>query len=186
MKKKKMQLLAMAILLLLLVGAYFAIRQYNKGKEAKEEENAAQTTWLVEEAGEAVREFSYDLNGETYHFVRENDTWKCEERKDVPLRDALINLMVNNVAPLAMESKLDNVSNLDDYGLATPKQTIRLKTQNKEYVLKLGDGNSLTGSCYLMVEGDGTVYVVSSIMESACTYALDDLIQKETEESSAK
>ena len=182
MKKKGLQMLCMAVGLLALLGIWLGIRHYNTEAAKKEAENLTETILVVPEGSDEITAFSYNLDGITYRFVKGEDGWVYEGDPEMKLIQSDFTYILYYLAPLTATNKWDAAGlNLEDYGLAEPAQTICITTTTKEYVLQVGDVNTLTGECYLLKDGENAVYAVGSSLASACTQTPEELKQVEEE-----
>lgn len=183
MKKKRAQLIGMIVLLILFVIAFFALKKLN----ARQEENAAGETVeklpIISEDMDEVLELSYDYEGDNVHLIKEDGTWHLEGDRENEVKQTIVNEMLYYLAPLSAVSKLDNPMGLEEYGLASPTQTINVKTASAEYVLLVGDCNDFTGCFYLKVDGSNDVYTVTDKVANACAYKNEELIKKTEEET---
>ena len=90
MKKQPKQFFLLLVALVVLVGGYFGLRAYNKASDEKAEqalEEAAVT--MIDAKLEAVAAFSYDHNGETYTYEKENGIWYYAPDHSLKLQQGL-------------------------------------------------------------------------------------------------
>lgn len=180
MKRQRTQLLILVLVLCALAAAFFGIRQYNKvqaQKPAEEEESIS----VIDAAKDDVTAFSYDYEGETYSFEKEDDTWYAAEDHSLNIKQTRMTSMLGGVSPLTATQVIENVTDLAQYGLVTPQRTITLETAGASYILYVGDENELTSSYYVSLPSTDTVYVVSASSINRFNYALEDLIEEEEE-----
>ncbi len=182
MKRQRTQLLILVVVLCALGAAFFGIRQYNKIQAQKpvEEEDIIS---VIDAATEEVTAFSYDYEGETYCFEKEDETWYAAEDHSLNIKQTRITSMLGGVTPLTATQVVENVTDLAQYGLVTPQRTIALETAGASYILYVGDKNELTSSFYVSTPSTDTVYVVSSSAINRFNYALEDLVEEEEESS---
>ena len=183
MKKKRLQLLGMAALLLIFVIAFFGLKKYNAKQEEKEAQETTDTIQIISEDLDEVVALSYDYNGDQVNLVKENGTWYLEGDREASLKQSTINQMLYYLAPMSAVARLDAPKELSEYGLDTPSQTIRMKTASAEYTLLVGDCNDITGYFYLKKDGDGDVYTVAYSVAYACAYTSEELIETPEEET---
>ena len=95
MKKQRKQFLAITIVLVFLIAATAGMKLYNKNAEtAKEKEAAADTIYITQTAAEDITAFSYELNGETFSFTKQDGTWSYDQDPSVNLdQDAVESLL---------------------------------------------------------------------------------------------
>ena len=76
MKKQPKQFLLLVVALAVLVVGYFGLRAYNKASDEKAEQAPEESAVAVIDAKpEDVAAFSYDHNGETYTYEKEDGIW---------------------------------------------------------------------------------------------------------------
>ena len=119
-KKKKKKGLTLGLLLLLLavlIGGLFGLRALNKAQEEKADgETAEEKTYIVSRDIKStdITEFSYQCEGETLTFVKEDDTWKYKDNKDMELNQSKFTTMTGSLAGLTAKSCLLYTSDAAD------------------------------------------------------------------------
>jgi len=185
MKKQKKQLIVMLLVLALLAVGYVLLQRYNASKE---KENATDTTeQLFDQFGNEtdssqVTELSYYVDGELCSFIKEGDVWKAKEDKELTIKQSPVNTMVSSVVGTYIVSRLEDVTDLLQYGLEEPVNTITLKVAGTEHVIKVGDSNEMTSCLYLQMDDSSIVYVVSSGIPNSFNQGLNDLVEEEETE----
>lgn len=180
MKKQSGQLLILLLVLAGLTAAFFGLKQYNKVQSEKEEDDGI--TIFDTERDDIVK-LTYDYEGETYCFEKEDDTWYDAEDHTLNIEQYLIKNMLSSVAPLKAEQIIENVTDMNQYGLAEPSRTIQYETEDAAYVFEVGDYNSVSSVHYIRKPGENTVYAVSSSTVTVFNKTKDDLINTTAEES---
>lgn len=176
MGKQFKQLLILLLVLVLLIGGFFGIKQYNRVQSEKPEEITDIT--VIDVALEDIVRFSYDYEEVVYTFVKEEDTWYYEEDKSIPINQSSIKAMLNRVAPLTAKQKLTDVTDMIQYGLDEPSRWIEYATAKESYRIELGDKNSVASIYYMRKNSEDTVYVVEPQVFTVFEKDLEDL--KET------
>lgn len=176
MGKQFKQLLILLLVLVLLIGGFFGIKQYNRVQSEKPEEITDIT--VIDVALEDIVRFSYDYEEVVYTFVKEEDTWYYEEDKSIPINQSSIKAMLNRVAPLTAKQKLTDVTDMIQYGLDEPSRWIEYATAQESYRIELGDKNSVASIYYMRKNSEDTVYVVEPQVFTVFEKDLEDL--KET------
>lgn len=182
MKKQKRQMVILLLVFAALLALFFGVKQYNKiqaQKPAEEEEVIA----VIDAAAEDVIRISYDYDGESNTFEKEEDTWYAAEDHSLNIKQTRLTNMAGAVTPLEAGQRIEDVTDLSQYGLTEPQRTITIETAAKSYILYVGDKNELTSSYYVCLPGETVVYTVSTSDISRFDYALADLIEEEEEES---
>lgn len=181
MKKQQKQLVILVIVLLLLVAGYFGAQKYSETQRAKEAEEVS--IYAIDLLSSDVTEMSYTNGEEEYAFVLEDGVWKYKEDKELSLIQSRLETMVNNVAKVAIESQIENVTDLSEYGLEEPKQVITFTAGGKGYEIAVGDFNSLSALDYICIDGSDVVYAVETTLSDAFDYTLEELIEEVEEET---
>lgn len=180
MKKQRVQMLVLIVVLCALAAAFFGIRQYNKIQAEKPVEEEEQVI-VIDAAAEEVTAFSYDYEGENCSFEKEEDIWYIAGDHSLNVTQSRMTTMLSGVTPLTATQVIENVTDLEQYGLAEPQRTITVETVGASYILYVGEKNDLTSSYYVSLPSTDTVYVVSASDINRFNYSLEDLIEVEEE-----
>lgn len=184
MEKQKKQVFILAVLLLVLVVAYFAIHIYNGKQEEKESaKEEAEKIYVTNDAVEDITAFSYVLDGETLSFTKSGDEWTYDGDTGCNLDESVIETMLGKIASITADECLSEPEPLDSYGLDAPSGQITFTTDKETVTLLIGNRNAITGSYYLKKDGDDKVYLVSSTVAAACTKSISDLLAEEDTET---
>ena len=181
MKKQKKQLLWMVLVLLLLVGGYFGVQKYNQAQAEKETEDDSLYALNVDSS--EVTELSYTYEGVEYAFVLEDDVWKYRDDETLNLIQSRLNTMAEKLASLAVESQIDNVTDMSVYGLEEPEKVITFLAGGISYKITVGDYNSMSGMDYININDSNVVYAVETGFVDAFDYALEELVEEVEEET---
>lgn len=187
MKKQQKQILLLLVILIVLGAALFGVKQYNKAQTQKPAEPEGEV--IINVNPEDIVRFSYDYNGETYTFEKEEDTWYYAEDHSLKLLQYRTANLPDGVAPLTAKQVIENVGDLSQYGLTEPQRTITYETESASYILYVGDNNQMTSSYYVCMPSDATVYVVASSAINRFDVTVEDLIdtsEEEAEEASSE
>lgn len=182
MKKQRVQILALAVVLLALAGAFLGIRYFNQVQAQKPAEEEEVIT-VINPAEEDVRVMSYTYEGETITFELEGDTWYDAEDHSLKLRQYMLSVMAGEVAPLTAEKKIENVTDMEQYGLTQPQASVTVETTSGSYTWYIGDKNDVTGDYYVSLPDDDTVYTVSADVVSRFQRPVEELYDDEETES---
>lgn len=160
MKRQKKQMLALVLLLAVLCGAFFGIRYYN-GRQADTQQADSRITIIDMDPEELVR-FSYTYEGETYSYEKEDGVWYYAGDHDLKLLQYRTGNLTSGVAPLKTEQIIENVTDMEQYGLKEPQRTITFETASQSYILYVGDRNEVTASYYVCLPSGTEVYLVDT------------------------
>ncbi len=180
MKNQSKQLMTLLLVLVFLVAGFVGLKQYNKVQSEKPKED--DTITIIDVAKEDVVKFSYDYEGVTYSFEKEDDTWYYADDHSITLNQNSINAMVNRIAPLTAEQVITDVTDMTQYGLDEPAKRIQFETVTASYIVELGDFNDVASVYYAKLPSESTVYTVMSPVMTVFNRDLEDLVE-EVEES---
>lgn len=179
MKKQRRQMLLLLALLAVVTAGFFGLKQYNKvHSELPEEEDSI---IIVDMNRDDIEKFSYDYEGETYHFVKEGDTWYYTDDKSLQLDQSSIKLKIMKACPMTAEQVIENVTDMTQYGLDEPSKTLQFETATESVILYVGDYNSVSKVYYMCKPSESTVYTVTSPNVTVFNYALEELIEEAEE-----
>ncbi|MCR5754587.1 MAG: DUF4340 domain-containing protein [Acetatifactor sp.] len=177
MSKSMKQLLTSAIVLVALVVALFAVKQYQKAQSKKPQENTDIT--LVDINQDDIKRISYDYGGETYTFVKKDDTWCYEQDQSLNITQYMITSMAGKLAPLTATGAIENVTDVGQYGLDDTARKIVWETSDSTYEIEVGDYNTISAVNYIKFPSENTVYTVKSATVTAFEKSLDDVVEEE-------
>ena len=181
MKKQKRPLLVLLIVLGVFVAGYFGIQKYvdfMEQKKAAQEE--LEKIYLNDLEADDIERITYIYNEESYSFVKEGEVWVSSEDKTLPIIQTKLENMAGKLAATEAETKIENVTDLSQYGLETPVRTITYMANGVEQTWNVGDYNSLSYVYYISDKADSSVvYTVSSSFLTGFNYSLEELIEVE-------
>lgn len=150
-------LLAVGILGICLLG----LQRYNAYLEANKPQKPVYQVVSVPKAD--VVSFSYDYMKKHYTFEKKDGIWYYTEDETLELDQKRIQKTADKMAALTAEKVMNDVTDLDQYGLIEPKRTFSFQTAEESYEFALGDHNDLTYVYYLQdVSDTETVYAITS------------------------
>lgn len=181
MGKQKKHMLILLLLLLLLIGGYFGLQAYHDWSERKETEKKQQESIFVTDyESEEILSLSYDYEGRVYLFERNGEEWIYPQDPGINIDEDSLEDMAERIAKVAAEEKIENVTDLSQYGLDNPSRTVAFTAPDGEYVLYLGDYNSVISRYYMYTAGDNTVvYTVNANIYNAFSKDLESLVEEE-------
>ena len=184
MKKQKKQFLFFVVALFVLIGAYFGVDKYVAYVESKAtEEELSGKTYITDLDATAIQKIGFEYAGESLSFIKENDVWVYEEDKTLEIKQEKINAMAEAVAKLAVENKIETVTDLTQYGLTAPSRNVSFTANDVEYMWYVGNMNDLTGVYYMHEASDPTtVYTVTANFLSNFNYGIGGLVVEEATE----
>ncbi len=177
MRKQGKQLIILLLVLVLLIAGFFGVKKYNEIQTEKPEEESGVA--VIEVAKEDIISFSYDYEGITYSFEKEEDTWHYTGDRSLSIDQTTIAVMLNRVAPFTAEQGLGEVSDFNQYGLEEPLKTITYSTADQSYTIQIGGYNSVATVYYAKLAGDNKVYTVISPVKTVFDRDMEDWVEKE-------
>lgn len=189
MAKKSVKLIAGTGVLICLAGVYFLLGRYNEQNEEAAADAASGET-ILEIDTENLVSASFSIDGTKQTFVKDGDEWILEGDDTFPVDSSALLSCLSGLTPLKAQRTLTDVSDLSEYGLDEPQNTVTLTdAEGSQTVITFGDANANTTDDYLMLDEDtATVYTVESsfldsLSKNLYDYALsDDLPQLQTDE----
>lgn len=173
--KRGKKLLALLLVLVLVLGATYAVTILNPENEQVEEETAT-TVFTVD--ADTVTYISWDYY-EPVGFEKIDDQWVYVEDSQFPLNSSYIDTMLDVLTEVTAYKTIEAVEDWDQYTLEAPYCEITLIADGIDYTLKIGEENALGGQRYFST-GDGNAYLIDSSVLDAFTYELYDLLVMES------
>ena len=157
MKRSGKLLLLLAVLAVLGVGAYAAIKL---GEQAEAREKAAESTeketYAVEDiSAEDVTKISWQFKDTDLSFTKENGAWVNTRDAAFPVNESMIESQIKSVTAITTGKEIQNTGDKAQFGFDKPALTVTLN-DSIEYVF--GDSTNLMQGRYLML--GGKVYIV--------------------------
>lgn len=179
MKKQKIQLLILAVVCLLCVGAYFGARYLGNVEENEETETFTATDFSVSDVIELIVSGDYPLN-----FTKDNEVWKNAQDRNASISQSMVESLLTQIHHVTSDTCIENPEDLGQYGLDEPSMTITVTLKNgSSIILNIGDANGMTDDYYLQVEGNDSVYTLSPSVVSAFEKTPEDFMEETETES---
>lgn len=111
-------------------------------------------------------------------------TFTIEGIEDLNVNYTLTSSVGNNSSTLNSDSTVEeNATDLEKYGLASPQAKVTVKTASESKTILVGNESPVSGETYCMVDGENTVYLVTtssiSVFTNADTYFISNTILSE-------
>ncbi len=185
MKREQNHFTIALVLLVILLGGYYGVKEYIAEQAAKEEEEAQEAQVTVTDfAAEDVIKVSYTYEDSTVTFEYQEDGWIYPKDTTKEIDASLVETLIENYTNIVTEDPITGEKALDEYGLETPAGTISFTFSDEtELICNVGDYNSVLGEYYFMTEGNPDIYLVSGSLVSPLSKDVEDYVVEEEEET---
>lgn len=182
MKKQKIQMLILCLLLFVLVGVFFVLRNYNNRQSESDTEEVTYTVLTLEEAD--VKAFSFSGGSETVSLEKQEDEWIATEEPDMVLEQDSVTSLLNYVLDIQAQMQIEAVTDFAQYGFDDPLATVTLTLQDGTvYEIVFGHYNEITAQYYMKLENSDAVYILSDNLGYHFQISLEDLKKVETQDT---
>ena len=173
MNRQTKQLLALAGVLAVGLGAYAALRVWNAGEEERE---AAQADYVLQLSD--VTALSFDSGDGPLSFTLEETGWTWDGDSEFPVNGTELDALREDLTALKAERIIPEPDALADYGLEEPAYTLTARTGSGESTtLLLGSLDPGGSHRYAMLDGGTEVYTVDGSITSSLDSELLDLME---------
>ena len=174
-KKRGLKIAGGVLLLVVLLAVYLLLKNHNA--QAEQEAGSTEEEEGVEIAAVAADDISrltFEISGEDVSWVHGDDGWSLETDSSFPVDQDQMTNLTNQLESITASRTLENVENLDEYGLSVPSNVIQVEeTDGSSLKITIGDQNSSTGDCYIYLNDDTqTVYTVASALQTVFSGSL--------------
>lgn len=184
MDGQKKQFIGICILVVLCAAAYFGLKTYNEKAAEKEQQEAEdKKVEAVSIDKEKVKSFSYQVDGNTLTFEKEEDTWYDKDDHSINIDQDAISTMLDAVAEVTAEEKLENVEDTSEYGFDSPTNVLTFEMEDGTRTITIGMQNEITSEYYIMDNNSDAIYVVTTNLSATFSKSVEDVTAKEEEET---
>ncbi len=183
MKKKLLPILISVIVIFLLLGVYFLLkdRSGNSGGDDSSGTASSGTEYLIKDDSTKVDQFSYTKDGKELSFVYSEDKgWKYEKDTSLVLNSDQVQDSLKYLWEVSVKRTLTDVaeSDLSGFGLDHPAEVIKYTLQGgKQVSLSIGAENTTITAYYAYLNDDpSTVYLISAGIENVYRHPLEDYL----------
>lgn len=176
MKGQRKQLLVLLAVLAVLGGCFWGLRQYNRAQSGNPGEKDGETVLSVNQ--EDIIKISYNYEGQDFTFEKEGEVWYYAPDHSLNIMQYRIDTMLRNISEITASDLIKNPADAVQYGLEEPQRKITFETADAQYVIYVGDYNSMTGVYYISMPSDPTVYAVPDMTVNAFNYTVEDLTEE--------
>lgn len=173
MKKKGLPLLIGIVVLVFLTVAYVILVKHNTETVEEVEDT---TVKMFDLENEDVATLRFTLDGKEETFTLEGDTWSLASDAAFEVDSSKMSTLLDTVTGMAASRKLENVTDLSEYGLDEPVQTLVLTmADGTVYTICWGGTNDVTGDDYVYIkEKESVVYTVDYSVLEALGESIED------------
>ncbi len=174
MKRFKRLYVLMGILALACV-VTFAVSRYETYKETIRTSDEI----ILELSPDSVQSLSWEYDGQTLAFHREEETWTYDEDAAFPVDQEKIGDLLSLFEEFGVSFIIEDAEDLGMYGLDDPVCTINLTLDDDQaYAITLGDFSTMDSQRYVSI-GDGNVYLVQTDPLDYFDLEIRDLIDQD-------
>lgn len=169
MKKERTLLIVLLAVLIVCAGVYAGLKAWNGGADDREDAQATRVASM-----EDISEISFTNQYGTFSFTLTDGTWAYADDPDFPLDGSYLDTLAGTLSDLKAVRAFPSPDALAGYGLDQPAGTISAGNGSGEQVT-IFIGNTAGSGYYAKVDGEQTVYTISSALPDAMQYKLNDL-----------
>lgn len=180
MKQKRKTLGILVGVLLILLGVFFGMKQWNASqKEAKKQEEEAAIIHIFE--ADELKKMSYEnvSTEETMAFKKEDDTWLYCEDTTIGLMEDTMKTMEDAFSDITAVKEIKEPDELSDYGFDSPQYRLTLAGEDEAEHLFL-IGSTTNGNYYFMEDGQETVYTVEAALTDQMIWEIASIAQMDS------
>ena len=131
---------------------------------------------ITDTEGDKIKKIALNIENGELNFEKENGVWYDALDHDIPINQSIMNEIADTVGSISANRKLKNADEAKDYGLDVPIYTIEYTDDNDD-VISVYFGNNTGDNIYATLEGEKSIYTVSSQVIEDLNYTEEDLIQ---------
>ncbi|MDD5998640.1 MAG: DUF4340 domain-containing protein [Lachnospiraceae bacterium] len=183
MKKKGLPLVIALVCLLVLCVGYVCLVRYN---DKQEKADSADKINVLNLKADDVGKLAYEIDGEKVSFTKDGDGWTLDSDAAFEVDADKVDSLISSITSMTATRKMEDISDLSEYGLDAPSQTVTLTdADGNETTICWGSNNATTGDDYVYcTEDDKTVYTVASSVQSSLSSSVEDY--RATEETTTE
>ncbi len=154
-------LIVLGVILALLAGTFFVYRNYKVQKVLDNPVDTSKeySSLVLDET--KIKEIEYSYGDLKVSLIRGNDgNWRCSQLPGEKIDELKINPFLFRLKNLESEHKIEDVSDMSEFGLDTPTHEVVLKTDEETCEIHIGDKNDMIDKYYYSVGVLNTVYTM--------------------------
>lgn len=177
--KRSKKLLGLLIVLALFMTAAYIATIANPENKADAATTVADTKYTILSIdSDNITSISWNYAGSALTFTCEEDTWDYAYDDAFPLDVSYITAMLASLNNIEASKTIEDVTDLNMYGLASPTCSISVEADSTYYI-QIGNETAMDGLRYVSI-GDDNVYLVEETLLNNFAYELYDLLLKES------
>lgn len=180
-KRKKKQLIFIFVCFTVILAAYLGSQYYKNHFPVDDEEDEIS---VLDIDTSLVNEIGITNGEETINLQKDNDTWKCVDDKDFTIDSTKLQVFLDAAGSITSELKIENVTDMSQYGLDHPSLSISLQWDSNLYTIYIGDQNTVAGGVYyLKINDEDTVYTIENYKYNMLNKTKEDFAAEEETET---
>ena len=180
-KRKKKQLIFIFVCFTVIRAAYLGSQYYKNHFPVDDEEDEIS---VLDIDTSLVNEIGITNGEETINLQKDNDTWKCVDDKDFTIDSTKLQVFLDAAGSITSELKIENVTDMSQYGLDHPSLSISLQWDSNLYTIYIGDQNTVAGGVYyLKINDEDTVYTIENYKYNMLNKTKEDFAAEEETET---
>lgn len=180
-KRKKKQLIFIFVCFTVILAAYLGSQYYQNHLPVDDEEDEIS---VLDIDTSLVNEIGITNGEETINLQKDNDTWKCVDDEDFTIDSTKLQVFLDAAGSITSELKIENVKDMDQYGLDHPSLSISLQWDSNLYTIYIGDRNTVAGGVYyLKINDEDTVYTIENYKYNMLNKTKEDFAAEEETET---
>lgn len=165
----------------MILAAYLGSQYYQNHLPVDDEEDEIS---VLDIDTSLVNEIGITNGEETINLQKDNDTWKCVDDKDFTIDSTKLQVFLDAAGSITSELKIENVTDMSQYGLDHPSLSISLQWDSNLYTIYIGDRNTVAGGVYyLKINDEDTVYTIENYKYNMLNKTKEDFAAEEETET---
>lgn len=176
--KRSVKMLMLLLVLAIFAGGYYSVQHINTTQQVSEESG---TFDLNAKTADNVAALSWTLDETTFDFVNNNGTWQKRGDTAFPVDQSKLQAIAEDLLAVQATRKLEDVTNLADYGLAEPAFSVKVTWDNGESTTyAMGDATPFADGYYLCLsDQENVAYTVEDELSDIFNTTMTALAVKE-------
>ena len=162
MKSKKIKIISAFAVLILVSCLYFGVKTYIGNMEDQAAVEETEESYVFKTEKDNIQSVKFSFGENSFTFEKDDESWIKQEEKDFPLNQDILSETLYSLSSIVADRVLENITNLDEYGLNNPENVISIETDEKT-IIQIGIENTSSEQYYVNLKKEPeTVYLVAS------------------------